>query len=417
MSRRYSSWRSLMLAEHPLEQHLGEPDHRVERRAQLVRHARQELRLVPAGDSSSALLPSSSRNSCALSMASADWLANVSSRSTTSRRRSRRARCAARPGRRRSRPSRSIGTASQGAPAVRRWSASRCGSPGASRRSATCDGGRRSSRRARRASRRGRCGCGAGASTTSGSCPGTRARRTAASPGRDSMIEPPSVPESSTACVAMVASTWSRSRLELTASPTSPSARSSSTVRASSRSRCCELLDQLDVVDRDRGLRREGGDEPHRAVVERLDLVAPQRDHADDALVGEHRRAHHRCGSRPARRPRATRTQGRAGRRGSGRRGARGRRGRPPFRGVAATRCRPSARGSAGGPPSSVRAAVDGRRHAARSSPLSALHSRSAWRTTVSNTGSSSNAPRPMTSSTSLVACRWSIASASRRRS
>ena len=38
------------VAEHPLQQHVGEPDHRVERRAQLMRHAGQELRLVPAGD-------------------------------------------------------------------------------------------------------------------------------------------------------------------------------------------------------------------------------------------------------------------------------------------------------------------------------------------------------------------------------
>ena len=38
------------LAEHPLEQDVGEPDHRVQRRAQLVRHAGQELGLVPAGD-------------------------------------------------------------------------------------------------------------------------------------------------------------------------------------------------------------------------------------------------------------------------------------------------------------------------------------------------------------------------------
>ena len=37
------------VAEHPLEQHLGEADHRVEWRAQLVGHAGQELRLVPAG--------------------------------------------------------------------------------------------------------------------------------------------------------------------------------------------------------------------------------------------------------------------------------------------------------------------------------------------------------------------------------
>jgi hypothetical protein len=36
-------------AEHLLEEHLGEAEHRVERRPQLVRHAGEELRLVPAG--------------------------------------------------------------------------------------------------------------------------------------------------------------------------------------------------------------------------------------------------------------------------------------------------------------------------------------------------------------------------------
>ena len=38
------------LAEHAIEQHLGEPDHRVQRGPQFVRHAGQELRLVAAGD-------------------------------------------------------------------------------------------------------------------------------------------------------------------------------------------------------------------------------------------------------------------------------------------------------------------------------------------------------------------------------
>ena len=55
------------------------------------------------------------------------------------------------------------------------------------------------------------------------------------------MIEPPSVPDSWTACIAMVESTSSTSRLELTASPTSRSASSASTFRASSalrRSSC-----------------------------------------------------------------------------------------------------------------------------------------------------------------------------------
>ena len=36
------------LTEHPLAQHLREPDDRVERRPQLVRHVGEELRLVPA---------------------------------------------------------------------------------------------------------------------------------------------------------------------------------------------------------------------------------------------------------------------------------------------------------------------------------------------------------------------------------
>ena len=38
------------VAEHPLEQHLGEPDDGVQRRAQLVRHAGEELGLVLARD-------------------------------------------------------------------------------------------------------------------------------------------------------------------------------------------------------------------------------------------------------------------------------------------------------------------------------------------------------------------------------
>ena len=50
MSRRYSVLALVELAEHPVQQHLGEADHRVERGAQLVGHAGQELRLVPAGD-------------------------------------------------------------------------------------------------------------------------------------------------------------------------------------------------------------------------------------------------------------------------------------------------------------------------------------------------------------------------------
>ena len=61
-----------------LEQ-LAVADDRVQRRAQLVRHVGQELRLVPAGSSSWRLLSSISRNSRAFWMASADWLAKVCS--------------------------------------------------------------------------------------------------------------------------------------------------------------------------------------------------------------------------------------------------------------------------------------------------------------------------------------------------
>ena len=60
------------------------------------------------------------------------------------------------------------------------------------------------------------------------------------------MIEPPSVPDSSTACMAMVDSTLSTSRLELTASPTSRSASSSSTFFGQLGAAGLQLLDELD---------------------------------------------------------------------------------------------------------------------------------------------------------------------------
>ncbi len=50
MSRRYSSCLAFDLAEHALDQHFREADDRVQRRPQLVRHVREELRLVLAGD-------------------------------------------------------------------------------------------------------------------------------------------------------------------------------------------------------------------------------------------------------------------------------------------------------------------------------------------------------------------------------
>ena len=52
-----------------------------------------------------------------------------------------------------------------------------------------------------------------------------------------------------------------------------------------------ERLEELHVLDRDRALRGEGVGEGDRLVVEQLDLVAPQRDDAEDALVDQHRHA------------------------------------------------------------------------------------------------------------------------------
>ena len=65
------------LTEHLLEEDLREAQHRVGQRAELMRHAGQELGLVRAGDLElgAALLL---RNNRALSSASVDWLAKVS---------------------------------------------------------------------------------------------------------------------------------------------------------------------------------------------------------------------------------------------------------------------------------------------------------------------------------------------------
>ena len=49
MSRRYSGCFSFVSPEHALQQHVREADDRVERRAQLMRHAGQELGLVLGG--------------------------------------------------------------------------------------------------------------------------------------------------------------------------------------------------------------------------------------------------------------------------------------------------------------------------------------------------------------------------------
>ena len=55
-----------------------------------------------------------------------------------------------------------------------------------------------------------------------------------------------------------------------------------------------QLLHQLHAVDRHRGLAGERGDDRHLPLVERVDLVAPEGERADDLVVEEHRRAHGR---------------------------------------------------------------------------------------------------------------------------
>ena len=146
------------VAEHPLEQHLGEPEHRVQRRPQLVGHAGQELRLVPAGQLElDALLLELPEELGVEQSASADWLANVSSRSSGLLGEVRRSACGGRSSDPTIWPSRSIGTAtSERQPSscrIWRWGSSVDLAQVRRRRSVGAP-----ARRARRASRRGRCG-------------------------------------------------------------------------------------------------------------------------------------------------------------------------------------------------------------------------------------------------------------------
>ena len=107
------------------------------------------------------------------------------------------------------------------------------------------------------------------------------------------MIEPPSVPESSTACMAMVESTSSTSRLELTASPTSRSASSSLDLawraRRCATSSSCTSLTPLTAI----------AAWPANAVTiaisrssNGLTSLRQSDERADDLVVEEHRRAH-----------------------------------------------------------------------------------------------------------------------------
>ena len=116
-----------------------------------------------------------------------------------------------------------------------------------------------------------------------------------------SSSEPPSVPVSCTACVTIVVSTSSRSRLELTAWPISRRASSCPTLSASSVVRACSVTHQVDVADRDRGLGGERADQLDRPFAERVDLAAPQRQHADDLVLDAAWARRERSGTRPTR--------------------------------------------------------------------------------------------------------------------
>ncbi len=61
------------------------------------------------------------------------------------------------------------------------------------------------------------------------------------------------------------------------------------------RAALLELLEELDVPDRDRTLGRERRDELDPLLVERIDPRAPERDHSQHAVVGQHRHAEHRA--------------------------------------------------------------------------------------------------------------------------
>ena len=129
-------------------------------------------------------------------------------------------------------------------------------------------------------------------------------------------------------------------------------------------------------------------------VVERLDLGAPERSRPDDPVVGQHRRRRAACGSRRARAPRATGSRGRPARRRSGPCAA-----PAPTRptSVPARRHRvllAGSRGTPADPPTRARDPVDVALRLVHVPP-SAPHSRTAWRTTVSNTGSSSEVRAP----------------------
>ena len=103
------------------------------------------------------------------------------------------------------------------------------------------------------------------------------------------------MPDSCTACMTIVDSTVARSRLELTASPS-----------LAERLQLPDLVGELgapglqgayevEVAHRYRRSRGESSEERDGPILERIDLGAPYRQHADDLVVEQHRRAHGRA--------------------------------------------------------------------------------------------------------------------------
>ena len=110
-------------------------------------------------------------------------------------------------------------------------------------------------------------------------------------------MEPPSVPDSSTARVTIVLE-------HVVDVKAGADGLADLAERAQLADRGGEVMlallerpEQLHVLDRERALRRERREDLHRAVVERRQLRSLQPDHADHALCGEHGNAHHRAGA------------------------------------------------------------------------------------------------------------------------
>ena len=281
------------LAEHAVQQHVGEADHRVERRAQLVRHAGEELRLVPARR------PRAAR--------------------TCPRARGRRGRCGSPPptGSRASRAGRPSAPARRPAACAGRSSAPTISS---SRRSGTATIERQPWRRSSSM-----CASG-GSRSRSGRLPGlARGRR----PPDERLVDADA--DIAQRIDELPARADARAQHELAGRPVELEDRSAVGAGQLDRSRhdrrehlvevearadrLADLAERAQLLHRAcraRALRSCSSwksrtfwiaiapcaakvvTSADRPLVERVDLAAPERDDADDAILGEHRHAEHR---------------------------------------------------------------------------------------------------------------------------